>query len=220
MTPFALWGSASAIYLVFFLWYTNLGGPLTDDEISDILQTLRGSGADAGRLANVESFLRGDTGRDFIMINLLDMNETPPELPATGPGAAPGDLIDHYMEHMYAAQLARASHPVFFGRAIADAMDIAGIEGAEHWEQGALFRYRSRRDMMDIVTDPRFSERHDYKMGALTKTIAYPVEAVLHPGDVRILLALLLISITAIIHLAVSKKPAGSGSAHQGSEAS
>ena len=35
-------------------------------------------------------------------------------------------MMNHYMEHMYIAQLKRASHPVFFGQAVADAMDISG----------------------------------------------------------------------------------------------
>ncbi len=29
----------------------------------------------------------------------------------------------------------------------ADALDLSGIENAESWDQAALFRYRSRRDI-------------------------------------------------------------------------
>jgi hypothetical protein len=31
----------------------------------------------------------------------------------------------------YPAQMMRASHPIFFGSAVANAMDLSGIEGAE-----------------------------------------------------------------------------------------
>jgi hypothetical protein len=66
-----------------------------------------------------------------------------------------------------------------------------------------LFRYRSRRDVLEISMDPRFSERHEYKTAALDKTIAYPVEAILYPNDLRILLALILFSLVSLVDLVV-----------------
>jgi hypothetical protein len=201
MKRLIFWIVGMAIYSFFFIWYTNFDGPMRDDEIKSVLQRVGQSDRSPEDIKNLEHFMRTDTGNDFIMVNLLDMNESPPTLPATGPGAGPMELINHYMEHMYPAQLKRASHPVFFGRAVADAMDLSGIEGANHWDQGALFRYRSRRDVIAIATNPAFGERHEYKMMALTKTIAFPVEPILHPGDVRILVGLLLFSIFALIDL-------------------
>jgi hypothetical protein len=107
---------------------------------------------------------------------------------------------------MYPEQFKRACHPIFFGRAVADAMDISGIDGASHWDQGALFRYRSRRDVVAIATNPAFDERHDYKMAALTKTIAFPVEPVFYPGDFRILFGLLLFAIIATLDILVYRR--------------
>jgi len=150
--------------------------------------------------------MRNDAGSDFYMVNSLDMNDSPPELPATGPGAGPDELLAHYMEHMYPAQFARASHPVFYGRAIADAMDISGIANAEHWEAGAIFRYRSRRDLLAISLNPTFDERHDYKMAALTKTIAYPVEPSIILVDFRILVAFVVFSIVSLIDLVIYRR--------------
>ena len=195
------WVFGFTFYTFFFVWYTNFDGPMRDDEIESVLKRIELSDRSPEEITNIEHFMRTDTGNDFIMVNLLDMNESPPTLPATGPGAGPMDLINHYMEHMYPAQFKRASHPVFFGRAVADAMDLSGINGARHWDQGVLFRYRSRRDVIAIATNPAFSERHDYKMAALIKTIAFPVEPVVHPGDLRILLVLLLFSVFALVDL-------------------
>lgn len=209
MKPQFLWAFATLVYLVFFAWYTNLSGPLSEAEIEKYQQVLQAGSLTSERAALIETFMRTDSGDDFIMVNLLDLNASPPELPATGPDAQAEALLDHYMEHMYPALLARASHPVFFGVAVSDALDLAGIEGAEHWERGALFRYRSRRDFMDIVLNPQFNERHEYKMQALTKTIAYPVEPLLHPGDFRLLVALLLFSVTAVTHLLAGRKAPG-----------
>ena len=197
------WLSAVVLYAVFFSWYTSFEGPMQEDEIADVLQRASANGRSAESLKTLEQFMRSDTGDDFIMVNLLDMNESPPELPATGPGADASALINHYMEHMYPAQFKRACHPVFFGRSVANAMDISGIENAEEWDQGALFRYRSRRDVIAIATDPVFNERHDYKMAALTKTIAIPVEPVLHPGDMRIVIGLLIFSIFSLLDMLI-----------------
>lgn len=195
------WLSAALLYTLFFIWYTNTDGPMGEEEIDLVLSRAEQSGRSADDLKTLEHFMRTDTGNDFVMVNLLDMNESPPELPATGPGAGPMELINHYMEHMYPAQFKRACHPIFFGRAVADAMDLSGIEDAQHWDQAALFRYRSRRDVIAIATNPAFSERHEYKMAALTKTIAFPVEPMLNLGDIRILVGLLLFSIFALIDM-------------------
>ena len=202
----SLWFIPLALYLVFWVWYTNLSGPLTDAEIESFLTTMTKNGAGQSRIDSMTKFMTSDNGNDLIMVNILDLNENPPDLPATGPNASASDLINHYMAHMYPAQLTRASHPVFFGQAIHNAMDITGIENAEHWDQGALFRYRSRRDLLEIATDPAFAERHDYKMGALDKTIAFPVDPTLHLSDLRLLLALVLFSFVALIDLLIYRR--------------
>ena len=201
-----LWIGPGILYAIFFYWYTDFRGPMTPAEIDTIAEHLTRAGNSPAAITRVREFLASDTGRQMIMINALDMNESPPSLPATGPGAGPTDLLDHYMGHMYPAMFARASHPIFGGRAIADAMDLTGIEGAEHWEQGGLFRYRSRRDLMEISTDPRFAERHDYKIAALTKTIAYPVEGTIYYHDLRFLLALILFSLASALDLALFRR--------------
>ena len=202
-----IWITGFVLYGLFFSWYTSFEEPMTEKEISVVLERAKSLGRSEQNLATLENFMRTDTGNDFIMVNLLDMNESPPELPATGPGASTSDLIAHYMEHMYPAQFKRACHPVFFGQSVSNALDLSGIEGAAHWDQGALFRYRSRRDVIEIATNPAFNERHDYKMAALTKTIAVPVEPLLHPGDARVLMALLLFSISSLIDMLIFRRP-------------
>ena len=51
---------------------------------------------------------------------------------------------------------------------------------------------------MEIITDPRFSERHEYKLGGLLKTIAVPTEPILNPGDPRLLLGLIALILALI----------------------
>ncbi len=85
------------------------------------------------------------------------------------------------------------------GSAVYPTMDLVGIEGAENWDQAALFRYRSRRAFLEIVTNPAFSGKHHFKTAALEKTIAYPIETDLYLGDPRLLAGLMLLAVTALI---------------------
>jgi hypothetical protein len=83
------------------------------------------------------------------------------------------------------------------GKSVADSLDLLGIEGAEAWSDGVIMRYRSRRTLIDIIGQPEFYARHDFKLAGLEKTIAYPIRATdlfgrpasitraLHAGDHR-----------------------------------
>jgi hypothetical protein len=62
-----------------------------------------------------------------------------------------------------------------------------------------MFRYRSRRTFMEIVVNPSIKGRHEFKLAALDKTIAYPIETSIYLGDMRLLLGLILLSLTALL---------------------
>ena len=115
-------------------------------------------------------------------------------------------LVDLYMEHMIPALLSRASHPVVVGKSVADSLDLLGIEGAEAWSDGAIMRYRSRRTLIDIIGNPEFYARHDFKLAGLEKTIAYPVEPRIYVGDLRLLLGLFMLAITALLDARLARK--------------
>ncbi len=193
-----LWLLPALLYAVFFSWYTDFEGPLSEDEVDAYLSTMVRNGAEPEMLALVERFAREDSGRQFLMVNNIDLNETPPAVAGAEPGESASELMARYMEHMLPALLAHASHPVLMGVAVYPAMDLVGIEGAEEWDQGALVRYRSRRTFMEIVTNPVFRGKHHFKTAALQKTIAYPIETRLYLSDLRLLLALVLLAFTAL----------------------
>ena len=182
----ARWSLLAAVWLGFTAWYTNLRGPLGPHEVEAYLAQARAQGRAEDGLALLRAFMEADDGRQLVMVNLLDMAPT-------GADAA----MDRYMAHMWPALLSRACHPVFAGTAVAPAMDVSGIDeaqgGVRAWDQGALMRYRSRRDLLDIALDPAFVAQHEHKLAALTKTIAVPVSPSLHPADARLLLLLVVL---------------------------
>ena len=195
-----LWLAPVLFYLIFFSWYTNLKGPLSSEEIDHFVDILEAYGSTPERILEIKRFMEEDDGKHFYMMNLLDLSDNPPVLPATGSDASAEDLMVYYMEFMFPELFSRACHPIFFGRVLADALDLSGIENAESWDQAALFRYRSRRDMIAVVANPKFLERHDYKIASLEKTIANPVKPLFFLGDLRFTVGLILFVLFSIMN--------------------
>jgi hypothetical protein len=194
-----LWLFPALLYAVFVLWYTDFGGPLSDEEVDEFVSVMTANGVPPERVDYFAGFLRDDTGRQFLMVNNLDMNQDPPAVEGAPAGADADTLMGLYMEHMIPELLKRACHPVIMGPAVYQALDLSGIEGAEQWTDAALFRYRSRRSFMEIISNPEILGPHHFKLAALDKTIAYPMETSLYLGDPRLLLGLILLALTALI---------------------
>lgn len=193
------WLISALVYAAFVSWYTDFGGPLSDAEVDAFVSTMEARDTDPALVASLERFFRNDTGRQFLMVNAIDMNDNPPDVEGAAPGENADQLMDRYLEHMFPELLKRASHPVIVGEAVHTALDTLGIEGAEQWTDAAMFRYRSRRSFMEIIVNPEFSGKHDFKHAALDKTLAYPIETSLYLGDLRLLLGLFLLAVTALL---------------------
>lgn len=189
-----IWLILVVLYASFFGWYTSFGGPLDDEEIAHYMARLesREPSPPPEALARMRKFMQEDTGDDFVMINVIDMYETPLQIEGVEKGESSSEVLSRYMEYMYPALFARASHPVLFGQAANSAMDLMNADGMGDWTNGAGMRYRSRRDMLDIATNPAFAGSHAFKVAAMRKTIAFPIDPWIQLGDPRLVLALLL----------------------------
>ena len=198
-TRMKMWLLPAVFYGLFLFWYTPTGGPLSDAEIDNFITKMEQNGSPPEAMAMIRQFGEEDTGNHFIMINNIDYNETPGDVAGASPGENAQQLMDRYMKHMIPAMFSRGSHPVMLGSAAYRSMDVIGVEGVDVWDMGGLVRYRSRRDFLEIVTDPAFSGKHHFKAAALEKTIAFPVEPDFNLGDARLLTGLLILSIMALI---------------------
>jgi hypothetical protein len=192
-----IWLILTLVYMFFFGWYTSFGGPLSDEEIAHYTALFeeREPPLSPERKANLLRFMEEDTGDDFVMVNVIDMYETPLQIEGVEPGESSEDVAGKYMAYMQPALFARACHPVIWGQAASNAVDIMNAEGMENWTQGAGMRYRSRRDMLEISSNPAFAGSHEFKVAAMEKTIAFPIDPWLQLGDPRLVLALLLVAI-------------------------
>ena len=189
-----VWLIIGMIYAAFFGWYTSFGGPLTNEEIDHYLSQLSANNPEATpqQLASLRRFMEQDTGDDFVMLNVIDMYDQPLQVAGVEPGESSDDVMAKYMAYMYPALFSRACHPVMVGDAAHQALDLMNAPGMESWTRGALMRYRSRRDMLDISTNPEFHGSHDFKIAAMAKTIAFPLDPWFSLGDPRLILALVL----------------------------
>lgn len=200
-----VWAAVVTAWALFTFWYTNTAGPLSAEEVERYVDRYRSMNPD-GDASRLRAFLSSDTGDQFLMVNLLDMADDPPDVEGAAPGESASQLLGRYMAHMYPALLRRACHPVYVGDAVAPTLDSVGITGAEVWTRAALVRYRSRRDMIDIATRPAFAGRHAFKLAALEKTIAFPVENVMYLADPRWLLALILLVVGAAVQWVLRRR--------------
>ena len=209
-----LWLLPTLLYAIFVFWYTDFGGPLSDEEVAKFIEVMTSNGSAPEQVEYYAEFLRNDTGRQFFMVNNIDMNENPPAVEGAPANADADTLIGLYMEHMIPELLKRACHPTVMGPAVYSVIDITGIENGENWTNAALFRYRSRRSFMEIISNPGIFGPHDFKIAAMDKTIAYPMETDLNLGDARLLLGLILLALTALIDgWTLSRRPATKSSA-------
>jgi hypothetical protein len=194
------------LWAAFFLWYTNLRGPLTPEEVDFYVEQMTaGRQVAPERIARLRSFLEKDTGDDFLMMNVIEMNEKPKRIEGVRPDESSQEVLGRYMAYMWPALIKRACHPVVFGLAAAPTMEVWGIDGEGPWTQAAMMRYRSRRDMMEIAATPEFNGPHEFKIAAMKRTIAFPVDPFMQLGDPRLVLGLLLFGVAAALHLGFAR---------------
>ena len=143
-----IWLSSGLLYVLFFSGYTSFGGPLTEEEIGKYLEHYDQRGVQPEQRIMLERFMRADTGDDFVVLNAIDLYETPLQIEGVEPDDSSSDVLDKYMEFMYPALFARASHPVIFGEAANTVIDLMNARNGA-LDQGVM-RYRSRRDFSTL----------------------------------------------------------------------
>ena len=214
-----VWLALGIAYFAFFFWYTSFAGPLTPEEItrySAVVEDL--TEGDPERIAAWQHFMETDTGDDWAMISVVDLRETPTPAPGVEPGQSSEEVLERYTEPFFSQVIPTGAHPVAAGSAAAPAIDIWGVENATDWSEGVLVRWRSRRDIMQFMEDLQAESRdgniHDFKIAAIEKTIAYPLDPWFQVGAPRLILALAFLVIGLSVEL-LSRRESTNSSAPQ-----
>ena len=202
-----MWAGAIALYAVFAAWYFNWRRPLPAAEASDYLARIQAANPHADDRNDVETirrFLADDDGRQFFMVNLVRLAPEPVADPVTGERRPAREVLEGYTGVFIRALLRRGGHPAIFARKVGGYVDAWGVEPDPGWTMLGYMRYRSRRDMAELVCDPRFAGAHDYKFAAMPRTFSFPTQPVLMAlVSPAVTVALVLALAAALVHLAV-----------------
>ncbi|CAA0100865.1 Uncharacterised protein [BD1-7 clade bacterium] len=190
------------LYVVFFAWYEGYS-PLTrrnrrilPNEVDAILQQLQAMSPEADSTHDhltsvIPTLLKNDTGKGFLMVNLLAFNE---------PKRESIQALESYSKPFMQQLLKHAGHPVLMSKVIGKAIEYWGLpRGSETWDAVAIVRYRSCRDLVEMALWPKFEALHPYKKQALKKTLAIPIRARFFTGSVHVLVVLTLLLMWALI---------------------
>ena len=172
---FGVWAVAAVLYLVFALWYFNWKGPLTADEIDGLIERVASQSPTDPEV--LRKFLAEDDGKEFIMLNLVRFHEGKVAHPETGEKMNGAKLVQEYFGPFSKALLKRGGHPVLMSRKKGGYIDSWNASADEGFQAIGTMRYRSRRDLMLLVTDPRFGDSHKFKLAAIDGTISFPMQS-------------------------------------------
>lgn len=176
----------TVIFVTFSTWYGGASKPISAEEGQILLEKVEQTFGDAdeserGFIANIEQMIPRDDGREFYAVNLENLKD--------GPEAARADRA--YAKIVFPLLLKRGGHPVF----LSERVGLMLGEYGNQVDRVAVVRYRSLRDMIDMVLDPAMKEGEVHKFAALDHTEVFITRPTISFVQVRITLGLLLILI-------------------------
>jgi len=203
MSGWVIWGTALALYGLFRLWYDNWRGPLTKAEIDAFFEKVAGQyGEGTNDPAALRAFLEADDGREFVMLNLVKIAPGTVSDPQTGEPVPGEAMMRRYSDPFVRRLMLRGGHPGMVGRKVGPYVDAWRVEPDPGWSIFGLMRYRSRRDMIRMASDPLFREVHPYKLLGIPTTFSFPTQRqVSLYASPRLTVALVLALGAALVHL-------------------
>lgn len=176
MTAWLIWGAALTLYVLFRLWYDNWRGPLSQAEIDAFLAEVSGRYSGGNDPGVLRQFLEADDGREFVMLNLVKVEQGMVTDPDTGEQVPGRAMMQRYSQPFVKRLLRRGGHPGMVGRKVGPYVDAWNVEADPGWTIFGLMRYRSRRDLIRLAGDPRFAEIHPYKLLGIPVTFSFPTQ--------------------------------------------
>jgi hypothetical protein len=176
-----VWLSIAVIYIAFVAWYGGNDRPLSDGEIDILLGNVEMvHSGDPEMMYRIRSFAEEDDGLDFWVINLLETSSIDPQ-----------NLFKPRMGRpMFRLLLTHGGHPVFA------AGGGSPLLGSDSWDQVSAVRYRSRRDLLEIMASSVFwshIEINGNMFDDASKTIVAPGVGLFAGPRLLVLLILLML---------------------------
>ena len=206
--PRVLAAALLALYGAFVLWYGGHGEPLTPAEAEALLARIAER---AGNEPNPDGHLRDhlralaaqDDGDEFYMLNLIRYR---PQARYPAGHDYPGTALDadaRYSRAIIPYLLKHGGVPLLLGEVQGRFLDEPG--DTVDWQRVALVRYRSRRDLLEMIADLAGRDVAVHKWASIEQTQVFPVAPVFSFVAVRGAVAALLLGLGLVLHLALRR---------------
>ena len=184
------------VYLLGRSWYGGSGDPVKDAELESYIKALTSNagvrGKDTDKSVNyMRRLAEKDDGNEFIMVNLIRFRETS-LYSKDSPWADETDpmLADtRYGDGVIPLLLKRGSLPIF----------VSSVSGRfinetthDEWDMVAMVRYRSVRDMLQMMVEMSSTDLADHKWAAIEQTHVFPVKPKISLVSLRLMIGILL----------------------------
>jgi hypothetical protein len=199
------WGIAAVVYLLFSLWHGAFEGPLSEEEIEEYTKKYAELHPDAD-IEQLQTLLDNDNGEAVIMVNAIKLYDIPKMINGELAGKTSEEVLEQYTKYVFSYLIKRGSYPLYHGEATNDAVEQWGVESSKEWTYGSMIRYRSKRVMIEMSTNPEFKQFHDNKIAAIEKTIAFPTKSKIQMGGLGSIVFLVLLCIVLFIQLVFINK--------------
>ena len=194
----ALWVVLAVLYGLFLYWHERRGPPLAQAETEAALAHLAANrvaadAADHDLPMSLRTLAAGDDGRQYFMVNLIQYREHalyPPGHEGLGTDARAADA--RYSRIVLPQLLKRGSYPIFVSRVVGAFIPHTG---ATKWDVVAIVRYRSRRDMLDMVKALQKLGGGMHKWAAIEDTHVFPVHAFIRVAPLPVVVLLFLLAL-------------------------
>lgn len=177
-------GTLALLYCSFWVWYGGNGDPITQAEGEKMLRQIeqvhgiKFEDTPEGSMSrNLMAMLPNDDGKEFYAVNLETRNK----------GAKVKEAEARYGEIVVPLLLERGGHPVFVS-------ERAGLMLGKYGEQidrVGVVRYRSLRDLLDMIRDERMVEGNQFKTASLAHTEVFITRPTITFVQVRLMLGML-----------------------------
>jgi hypothetical protein len=187
--------STLLVYAIFWLWYVGLKKTISPQlmaEVENIISSEDSEWTTETHRKNILHFLENDDGKDFVMVNLLTLKR---------PTEQSRKKLLSYSKIFLGSLLKRAGHPVAQAQAASGKIEMVNVPLNEEWDSAFFVRYRSRKDLAEIILDTAGSEHHGLKIASLERTFAFPASPWFIFGGPKLLVPLILALIAAIAHI-------------------
>jgi hypothetical protein len=147
-------------------------------------------------LNELEAFFSADDGESFYTVNLYKYHEIAQYQTTESPVISGTAAYDKFSRVMVDLLLSHYSYPVFGS----NWLDLSEND----WDRIVIVKYRSRRDMAQIFSDPKFSMASAHKWASIQKHERFVVKA-LHLPEIYMFIVLV-ISILLTLLLTQNKR--------------